>query len=736
MDFTRKFYAATPGQGGGPSNEDLNNAESLNEKFARLRDTLASIGSILKEDIAEQLENFDQVARQAATVSVRDLGKEIKKAGEGIKQAELQQRRVGKELIDSAKIEGQINKLKDNQASIESTLAVLKRQGVELTETQAVALGDLTEALKEQLELLNQQLATSQKLERSIGIMGNFFKSLTQIPFLGSLLNAQSILNAMTKAASQTGSRWKALGAGITAAFKSIGSSLKDPTVLLSIMFGVIGKIINLIREFNQRTFDISKNLGVSVDKARSLQGQFIQISTDSKNLGLSVEDITKSFGELSQMMGFLVPSSGQFAETAALIQKRLGLSAQEMAALATQAAVSGMTLMDTYKTLQASRTVEGARSKLYLTEKQQLEAIAKLSSTVVLNFKGSTAALGEAVVRAAKLGTTLDTVNKQGEALLDFESSIGKEFEAQLLTGRDINLTRAREFALMGDTKNLMEELNRQGATYDQFMNQNVIARKAEAEAVGLSIEEYSKILLQQKQANILGAEQGESLTATYDRLVKEGKTRQQIVDLIGKSAEQDLYRSSINDKFTNALDKLKNTLGVILEGPLSNMVDKFAAFVSNAAEMNKLANNLKTVFSGIASVISNLPDIISKALSVTKALVSISIALAVARAAGAGSMLGIAGGIAAGGLMYAYLSSLTGGAGGAPPVPGGGGGEAMTTPLNTSAAMAQTTQAGGGTAATAPVFNFKQTTIVGTENWSNQTRTSLQQDFGTTLK
>ena len=58
------------------------------------------------------------------------------------------------------------------------------------------------------------------------------------------------------------------------------------------------------------------------------------------------------------------------------------------------------------------------------------------------------------------------------------------------------------------------------------------------------------------------------------------------------------------------------------------------------------------------------------------------------------------------------------------------------MTTPLNTSAALAQSNQAAAGASANPPVFNFKQTTIVGTENWSNQTRTSLQQDFGTTLK
>ena len=93
--------------------------------------------------------------------------------------------------------------------------------------------------------------------------------------------------------------------------------------------------------------------------------------------------------------------------------------------------------------------------------------------------------ALGNAIVRATKLGTTLDSINKQGESLIDFESSISREFEAQVLTGKNINLTRARELALMGDTRGLMEELNRQNVDLGEYQNMNLIQRKAFADAI-----------------------------------------------------------------------------------------------------------------------------------------------------------------------------------------------------------------------------------------------------------
>jgi hypothetical protein len=158
------------------------------------------------------------------------------------------------------------------------------------------------------------------------------------------------------------------------------------------------------------------------------------------------------------------------------------------MSALTLQSTLSGKTLEETMGTLNASRNIEGARSKLLLSQKQILDGIAKTSAAILINFKGDVGALGDAIVRATKLGTTLDTINKQGESLLDFESSISAEFEAQLLTGRDINLTRARELALFGKTAELGEELSRQGATYQQFMNENVIARQADTTTTAAS--------------------------------------------------------------------------------------------------------------------------------------------------------------------------------------------------------------------------------------------------------
>ena len=59
---------------------------------------------------------------------------------------------------------------------------------------------------------------------------------------------------------------------------------------------------------------------------------------------------------------------------------------------------------------------------------------------------------LAQAAVEAKKLGVNLSTTAKIADSLLDFESSIEKELEAALLTGKQINYNKARQLALEGD--------------------------------------------------------------------------------------------------------------------------------------------------------------------------------------------------------------------------------------------------------------------------------------------
>ena len=703
MESIRKFYMADASENAGPSDKDIKNAEELSNTYSRMNNTLKSIGVEMLDRINRQVEGWDNVTKGIVKSIGRDLNTEINNSIKLTKALSDNEKGIGKSLTTQAKIKEQIKVVEERRRAVAGIIADLETEGVEITAEMLRLQEDLTKQLKD---------ATA--FEKQIGAIGKLFQGLSKIPVLGQFIAADKVIGAMKDKLAEGGSKMKVLAAGAGAFLDGIANGLTG-LIIPALKF-----IIDSVIQFNQKGFEIAKNLGVTADEGARLQNTFPQIASTSANAGLTSKDLAKTYVELSNTVGFLLPQTKEFAETATLIQKRIGASAEGMAALALQSSLSGKTLEETMGTLNASRNIEGARNKLLLSQKQILDGIAKTSAAVLINFKGDVGALGDAIVRATKLGTTLDTINKQGESLLDFESSISAEFEAQLLTGRDINLTRARELALYGKTAELGEELNRQGATYQQFMNENVIARQADAKAIGLSVEEYSKVLLNQQQANRLGAEQGRSALEQYNLLVQRGATQEEIVRKLGSEQEAaDLKKASMQEKFQAAIERLKDTLGAMLEGPVGGLVNQFAAFVGDQKKMNYLAETLKKVFTFIGKVIANFPQILSASVAIMKVLVTLSIARAIANIVASLSavpVFGAAAGVAAGYLAYTWLDGLTSGASsGAPNIsaPTGGAGESMTQPVNPNAAAASN-QAAANAEQKPIVVTFHHTTEI----------------------
>ena len=711
---------ADPGATGGPSRDDIKNTQTLKEQFASVKNTLEDVARVLQRDIGteilhmtESVQGFDEAAAKVAKGTLKDLTKELLMAAKAVEKTKLTSEGLTKGFVNSKKYQESIVALKARQSSIESNLLSLEMQGVQVSDDSLENVKAANKALEQQIKLEERLLDKAIKAEKAAGKVGELFQGISKIPVLNKLVDSKEVLEAINKKAAETGSRWQALGAGIKETFASIGRSLLDPMTYVTGIFSLFQKIIELVLEFDARTFKIAKSLGVSVSEARALQSQFIDIATSSKNFGLRIEEVAQSYGEISTQLGYLAPVQKGFAENAALIQKRTGASAESMEALARQSALTGKTLGETYGIVASTRVIEGARNKIALSTRQIMEGIAKVSSTIVINFKGSTEALSGAVIRATRLGTTLNDINKQGESLLDFETSIQKEFELQVLTGRNINLTRARELALMGNTAGLMEELNKQQVTYDSFMNENVIQRKAEADAIGLSVEELSKRLLLEKQAKVLGAEQGESLQHRYNTLMKTAEGQKRIKEQLSEQEQADLRRASIQDKFQAAIEKLKATLAEVLEGPVKGLIEGFINFISNGENIKKIANTLKMAFTGIADIIKNFPTYLQQAIPYLKIIGATLVGIMAASMIASLSMIPVVGpalGLAAAAAAAVAIGTIL-----STPVPSFNipptSAEGMTKPVNPITANPQqyvTTPAATASTNTNPNFNL----------------------------
>jgi len=84
---------------------------------------------------------------------------------------------------------------------------------------------------------------------------------------------------------------------------------------------------------------------------------------------------------------------------------------------------------------------------------------------------------------------------------------------EASVLLGKEINLDKAREAALEGDILGATKEMLKNLGGQAEFNKMNVVQRKALADAMGLSVQDLSKLVKNQDKLNNLTAEQSEAL-------------------------------------------------------------------------------------------------------------------------------------------------------------------------------------------------------------------------------
>jgi len=176
---------------------------------------------------------------------------------------------------------------------------------------------------------------------------------------------------------------------------------------------------------------------------------------------------------------------------------KLLGLGADEAAGLAKFSTISGESIDEFQKSVVESTNKFNGLNKSAINHGQVMQDVLSTSDDIALSLGGDAGRIAAAAAAARKLGMDLKRVDGIAGSLMDFESSIQNELEAQLLTRGRINLAKAREFALNNDLKGLSQELANNGASSAEFSQMNRIQQESLAKALGMSREELAKSLI-----------------------------------------------------------------------------------------------------------------------------------------------------------------------------------------------------------------------------------------------
>ena len=155
------------------------------------------------------------------------------------------------------------------------------------------------------------------------------------------------------------------------------------------------------------------------------------------------------------------------------------------------------------------------------------------------------------------------------------------------MLTGKELNLDKARQLALANDLEGVAKEIGKNEGIMKTFSSGNRIQQEATAKAMGMSREEMAKMIYQQKLQNGLSAEQAAKAADISLDEAKRLTTQEQISKSLEKMAGA---AASILDIFAPILSNSVVLFGVVSSIGLIMATKVLASLKGSVGEMKSL--------------------------------------------------------------------------------------------------------------------------------------------------
>lgn len=536
-------------------------ANNVGNIFSQALEETQDVSKSLVKDTASSLNSLAKVSNVLAT--------NMEKAASGT----LKQKDVLKTIQDrQAKI-----------AALEAQIEIVGRNNLKSKKALEKELNKIKESEEEISSQLNQQLQLSNRINKNMGVTGNILKGISKIPILGNFIDAEEALMAAQSEATKKGAnRAKVMSAAFSQMGKTLKEKVTDPLVLMGIGLSVFKTLVDVGFKYSQITADIARNQGISSDAAERTQDYLRDAASSSTNLLATTENFAAATAALNDNFGTSADFSTKTLENFTDLTKKLGLTNEEASALAGFSLTTGKTSEQIVNNI-------GKQNKGVISNKKVISEVAKVNGQLYAQYKGSPDLLAKAVIQTQKLGMTLQQAQNASRNLLNFEESISAELEAELLTGRDLNLEKARYLALQGDSAGAAEELMKNVGSLQNFTKLNVIQQEALARAVGMSADELTDSLRKQEQLKKLNQGQVSLYKKQIDELREKGRIEEadalEKQMLQGKDFELSKLQLSAQEKLSAASDKLKDTFAAIVAGPIGGFVSKFVDIIAKIA-------------------------------------------------------------------------------------------------------------------------------------------------------
>jgi hypothetical protein len=520
--------------------------------IAKLSEDLDNLNQVI-DDLANNVGGALNSKLAATSQSLNQMIGEFEKGGDITKQLKTN---IDKALLAS-------RKLSLDQLSNNAKLVELERNKSTLTRKQ---YNDRKKVIESEAQSLNLQQQLNDKLLDYLNTASQAAEKEKQ------LAEEKKKTNVISQASNVAAGIFNKLGLGSLFTFK-----------------GILDAVFSVDNEITQ----MGKTLGISHEAAERMRKSMSAYADTSKDGFINTSRLYKAQEGLVEQLGIAVDFGREEQETFARLTEITGLTAQEAGKLAMFSASTGKSTRSYVSDLRVASMEASRANRIHISDKELLSSVSKLSAGILVKFQGNPKALAAAVVEAKKLGSNLEQIDKIGDSLLNWEQSIENELEAELITGRKINLEKAREAALSGNQLDLTREIADQVGSLADYQNMNVIAQGSLAKAFGLSREEMSEMLMKQEAINKYGDKANELNAEQLDYMEKHGLSADQMLEKIEN-------QRSTQEKFNDLIDKIKGKFAEIAEGPIGKVLSTIVSLLNNSTMLYSILVAVGAIIAG----------------------------------------------------------------------------------------------------------------------------------------
>ena len=554
--------------------------KSVNDELDKTSETLNYISQAFADSVDELSKGDTAIKRQRASLNkMVDISRDLLAI------------RSGEKEFTSKTLKNLQSKTKTEKDNLGLARDLLKKQG------------ESTRAIESQINDANQLLSSYQEIEdvnnktnKQFGITSGLVKGLGSVLKKAGLGDLSTSINDASMETSMLAQKAAQLGDSkgfsANAQFaKSLYKNISSSITPLKIFEVTIGLIVKAFTGLDKLTGDTAKNLGISYKQSLSLNKEFTALAGSSDNIFMTTKNLNESFGQLSDRFSVTEGFSKEMLTNQTELTKQAGYSVEAASELSKFGLLNSKSTEDIAANALGTAVQFNAQNKLALNEKKLLEGISKTSSAIQLSLGNSTEELIMASATAKKYGLELSKVDDIAGSLLDFESSISAEMEAELLTGKELNLEKARTAALNNEFATVAEEIAKQVGNTAGFTRMNRIQQEALAKSVGMTREDLAKSLQDREVLAKLGTN-ATTAEEAYNKLLKEGLSQEEIAKKLGDDKLfAQLKANSTQERFNQSLEKAQEIFVNIASilSPIISSIAKGIEYMANLSDLTK---------------------------------------------------------------------------------------------------------------------------------------------------